>query len=63
MHDEPKKARDLPFLLRYGERPDDETMIDGLEMEYYRDQRLNGMQLRMPFVAWDSHALLKEVAG
>jgi hypothetical protein len=51
-------AESLPFLLRYEESPSDDSLIDGLDHDYFFDDTVNGMEVRTPFVPWDYWLIL-----
>lgn len=46
-------SRNLPFLLHYEEEPTGDSLLDGLDEEYLDDRRIQGKDVRVPFVPWD----------
>jgi hypothetical protein len=50
---------ELPFLLRYEEEPEGDSLIDGLDHDYYYEPAKCGMSVRSAFMPWDAWATLK----
>lgn len=53
------EMQEVPFLLRYEEEPEGDSLIDGLDDEYYYEPTNGGMALRTIFVPWDACVTLK----
>ena len=47
-----------PFLLRYEEEPEGESLLDGLDHDYYYEPVKGGMSVRAVFIPWDACATL-----
>lgn len=55
------QLHELPFLLRYEEEPEGDSLIDGLDDDYYYEPANGGMSVRAIFVPWDACATLKSL--
>jgi hypothetical protein len=53
----------IPFLLRYEEEPEGDSVIDGLDDDYYYEPDNGGMAVRRRFTPWESCATLKSAEG
>jgi hypothetical protein len=53
------ELQEIPFLLRYEEEPEGESLIDGLDEDYYYEPAIQGMAVRTVFIPWDTCLTLK----
>jgi hypothetical protein len=53
------EMNEIPFLLRYEEEPEGDSLIDGLDDDYYYDPANKGMSVRTVFVPWDACLTLR----
>ena len=49
----------VPFLLRYEEEPTGDSLIDGLDDDYFFEPAAGGMAVRTTFIPWDTCWTLK----
>jgi hypothetical protein len=53
------ELQEIPFLLRYEEEPEGDSLIDGLDDDYYFEPANAGMSVRTAFIPWDACLTLK----
>jgi hypothetical protein len=50
---------ELPFILRYEEEPEGDSLVDESDHQLFYDPYLGGMVVRTAPVPWDLHHSLK----